>query len=178
MTWQLDPTHSEIGFSVRHMMVSKVRGRFNEHDVTVHLDPDQPERSRVDATIKTASLTTGDDGRDTHLRSADFFDVERYPEITFRTQRVEPKGDDKFRLEGELTIRDVTHTVVLDGEYSGPAKDPWGNQRVGFSLTGEVDREEFGLTWNQALETGGVLVGQKVKLNIEAQVLQPAEVTA
>ncbi len=178
MTWQLDPLHAEVGFEVRHMMVSKVRGRFTDFTADVQLDPARPEASHVEASIAVASVDTGVADRDAHLRSADFFDAEQHPRITFRSTRVEPRGEGAFRVEGLLAIRGVERPVALDGEYEGPASDPWGNSRVGFSLSGEIDREEFGLTWNQALEAGGVLVARKVRLTIDAEVQAPAAVAS
>lgn len=176
MAWQLDPTHSEVGFSVRHMMVSKVRGRFRDFEATVELDEERPERSRVEARIDAASVDTGWPDRDADLRSANFFDVEHHAQLVFRSTRVVPKGDGEFRVIGDLTIRGVTHEVELTGEFSGPAGDPWGNRRAGFSLRGEIDREAWGLTWNQVLEAGGLAVGKKVQLQVEVEVLAPAAV--
>jgi polyisoprenoid-binding protein YceI len=170
----IDPKHSEIGFAVRHMMVSTVRGRFTEFDADIDIDEEQPERSRALARIRAASLTTGDDERDTHLRSADFFDVEQYPEMTYRSSRTTKTGADSFELEGDLTIRGVTRPVTLRGEFTQPVTDPWGGRRVGFTLSGEIDREEFGLRWNMALEAGGMLVGRTVKLNLELEVVETA----
>ena len=178
MTWELDSKHSEVGFAVRHMMVSKVRGRFERFDAVVELDADQPANSRVEAHIDAASINTGAPDRDTHLRSADFFDVEQHPTIDFRSTRVERGRGDSFKVTGDLTIRGVTRKVTLDGEVTGPATDPWGNHRVGFSLRGDIDREDFGLTWNQALEAGGFLVGKKVELSIDAEVLEAVAVAA
>ncbi|MFA7296669.1 MAG: YceI family protein [Dehalococcoidia bacterium] len=171
MAWQLDPNHTEVGFEVRHMMVSKVRGRFTDVAADIHLDEAEPANSRVEATIAAASVTTGAADRDGHLRSADFFDAEQYPNITFRSTSVQPSGKGGFKVAGTLAIRGVEQPVTLDGQFEGPAKDPWGNTRVGFSLAGDIDREAFGLTWNQALEAGGVLVAKQVKLQIDAQVI-------
>lgn len=174
MPWQLDPNHTEVGFEVRHMMVSKVRGRFTDVAADIHLDEAQPAKSRVEATIGAASVTTGAVDRDGHLRSADFFDAEQYPHITFRSTNVQPAGKGAFTVAGTLAIRGVEQSVTLDGQFDGPATDPWGNTRVGFSLTGDIDREAFGLTWNQTLEAGGVLVAKQVKLQIDAQVIAAA----
>ncbi|MQA00067.1 MAG: hypothetical protein GEU80_12200 [Dehalococcoidia bacterium] len=169
-TWNLDRAHTEVGFSVRHMMVSTVRGRFTDFEANVHIDEEHPDASRVGAVIQAASLDTGAEDRDAHLRSPDFFDVEQYPEIRFESTRVTQPKDGRVSVEGNLTIKDVTRPVTLQGEFHGPATSPWGQRAVGFELTAELDREAFGLTWNQALEAGGVLVGKTVKLQIGAEV--------
>lgn len=172
-TWQLDPTHSSVEFSVKHMMMTTVRGRFKDVQATLRGDRDHPENAGVDATIDVASIDTGTADRDAHLRGGDFFDAERFPQITFRSKRIEgtpPKSEgDKFRLVGELVIRDSTMEVVLDCEYDGRGTDPWGKTRAGFSFRTELDRREWGLKWNQALETGGVLVANKVRVEGEVQ---------
>jgi polyisoprenoid-binding protein YceI len=172
--WNIDPTHSDVHFSVRHMVVSKVRGRFAKFSGALHLDDDDLTRSAVEATIDAASIDTGTTERDAHLRSADFFDVEKYPELRFRSTRVEKVGDDRYRVAGELTIRDVTRPVSLDVEYGGRAKDPWGNERVGFVAKASLDRKDFGLGWNQVLEAGGVLVGDRVELELDIQGVKAA----
>jgi polyisoprenoid-binding protein YceI len=167
--FDLDVAHSTVSFSVRHLMVSKTRGRFGTFSGSVTIAED-PLASSVEVTIDPSSITTGDVQRDEHLRGADFFDVEQFPEITFRsTQVVEVRGD-RFRLEGDLAVHGVTLPVVLDAVLEGIATSPWGTQAVGFSASTELDREAFGLTWNQALETGGVLVGKTVKIEIEAEI--------
>lgn len=170
MTWQLDTAHTEIGFSVRHMMITTVRGTFGAVEAKVDLDPDNLAASSVEAHINASSVNTGEPQRDGHLRSADFFDVENHPKITFKSRSVKAEGSN-LKVTGDLTIRGATRSVTLSGEHQGPSKDPWGMSRVGFSLSGEIDREEFGLKWNQALEAGGVLVAKKVKLNLEIQVI-------
>lgn len=172
MTWTLDNAHTEVAFSVKHMMVATVKGHFADVDAEIELDEARPEESRVRAAIRTASLSTRNAERDAHLRSADFFDVERFPQITFQSTTVRRRGDAAFELVGDLTIRDVTRPVTLHGEVSGPVTSPFGDRRAGFTLSGEIDREAFGLGWNVALETGGVLVGKKVRLQIEAEVAQ------
>ncbi len=173
--WNIDTAHSGINFSVRHMVVSKVRGRFGKYSGKAQL-ADDLTKSKVEVSIETASIDTGTADRDTHLRSADFFDVEKYPTINFRSTRVEQVTEERFRLIGELTIRGVTREVSLDVDYGGRGKDPWGNERAGFSARGAVDRKEFGLKWNQALETGGVLVGDRVDIEIEVELVRtPAE---
>lgn len=172
MTWTLDQQHIDIGFSAKHMMVATVKGRFTDVEAEIELDEAQPESSRVKAVITAASLTTGNPDRDTHLKSADFLDTERFPALTFESTSVRQTGSDGFELAGDLTIRDVTRPVVLRGEFSGPVASPFGDRRAGFSLTGEIDREAFGLTWNVAMETGGLLVSKTVKLTIDAEVAE------
>ncbi|MCC6226025.1 MAG: polyisoprenoid-binding protein [Microthrixaceae bacterium] len=169
--WNLDPSHSSVGFTVRHLMVSKVRGGFTDYSTDIEIG-ERPEDSRVDVTIQTASITTGDEQRDGHLTSPDFLDVAGYPTMTFRTLSVEPTSEDEWDVHGELTVRDVTRPVTLAVEFAGVSQDPWGNMRAGFSASTELDREDFGLTWNQALESGGVLVGKKVKIEIEVEAIQ------
>lgn len=169
-TFALDPSHTHVGFSVRHMM-AKVRGRFASFSGTVTVAED-PNDSSVEVTIDIASIDTRDEQRDGHLRSPDFFGAESYPHLTYRSTGLAPKGDGRYRVDGELTIKDVTRPVPLDLSFEGVGIDPWGNQRLGFSATAEIDREEFGLTWNQVLETGGVLVGKKVSIEIEAQAVR------
>lgn len=166
--WNIDAAHSGISFSIRHM-VSKVRGRFAKFSGAVSIDDDDVTRSVVEATIDAASIDTGTPQRDAHLRSPDFFDVEKFPELRFRSTRVEKVQDDRYRVIGELTIRGVTREVSLDVEHGGRAKDPWGNERVGFVAKGSLDRKDFGLVWNQVLEAGGVLVGDRVDVELEVQ---------
>ena len=167
-TYTLDPNHTTIGFVAKHMMFTKVRGHFAEFEGTIVVG-ETPGQSSAEATMKVESLTTGVDQRDAHLRSADFFEVETYPTITFKSSAVEWVGGNQLRVTGDLTIRDVTRAVVLDAEYEGSTVDPWGGFRIGFSASTEVDREDWGITWNVALETGGVLVSKKVVLEIETQ---------
>lgn len=169
--WQIDRAHSGIEFVVRHLMVSKVRGRFADFAGTIHV-AEAPEQSSVEVTIQAASIDTREPDRDAHLRSPDFFDAERFPVLTFRSTSLEPAGGERFRLHGDLTIRDVTRPVVLDAEFEGVGADPWGGVRAGFSATTEIDREDYGLTWNAALETGGVVVGKKVRIEIEVEAVR------
>jgi len=171
-TWQLDPTHSAVEFSVKHMMMTTVRGRFKDVKATLTGDRDRPEAAGVEATIAVNSVDTGVADRDAHLRSADFFDAEQFPTITFRSTRVEQGGTADFRLVGDLTIRGVTKEDALDVTDEGRGGDPWGGTRAGFSLTGRVNRADFGLTWNAALETGGVVVGDEVKLEAEVEFIK------
>lgn len=167
-TYDLDPAHSSVSFSTRHMMVSKVRGRFGTLSGYVTIAED-PSASSVEVSIDAASIDTGVVDRDVHLRSPDFLDVETHPELTFTSKRVLDIDGTDFRLEGELTAHGVSRPVILDATFEGTGKDPWGGERIGFSATAEVDREDFGLTWNQVLETGGVLVGKAIKVEIEAE---------
>jgi polyisoprenoid-binding protein YceI len=173
-TWNIDAAHSGINFSIRHMVVSKVRGRFTKFSGTLRLDDGDLTRSSVEATIDAASVDTGTAQRDTHLRSPDFFDVERFPELRFRSTRIEKLDSDRYRVVGELTIRDVTREVTLDAEYAGRGKDPWGNERVAFAAKAALDRKDFGLGWNQVLEAGGVLVGDRVEIELDLQVVNAA----
>lgn len=175
MSWQIDPAHSHIQFSVRHMMISTVRGEFEKFGGTIDFDPENPEQSQVSVRIDTASINTRQTDRDNHLRSADFFHVEEYPAILFESKRIEQTGRDKGRVVGDLTIRGVTREIVLDVEYAGTARSPWGTTSAGFSATTSLDRKEWGLTWNQALETGGVLVGDKIKVDIEIEIVKQEE---
>lgn len=171
-TWALDPTHSSVEFSVKHMMMTTVRGRFKEISATLTADEEHPEGCCLEVAIKAASIDTGVPDRDAHLRSADFFDAETYPEITFKSKRLEgnfEKDGDRFRMAGDLTIRDTTMELTLDCEFAGRGQDPWGQERAGFTARGEIDRREWGLKWNQAIETGGVLVANRVRIEAEVQ---------
>ena len=170
-TYVLDPTHSGVHFSVRHLMVSKTKGRFADFAATVTIG-DDPLDSSVEVEIRAASVDTREDSRDGHLRSPDFLDVDQYPVITYRSTKVIPDGKGRWNVDGELTVRGVTVAVPLSVAFEGGAVDPWGNARIGFEAHTELDREAFGLTWNQALETGGVLVGKVVKIDIEAEAIQ------
>jgi polyisoprenoid-binding protein YceI len=167
-TYALDASHTEVGFSVRHLMVSKTKGRFPGVSGTVTI-AEEPTASSVEVEIDVASIDTRDEKRDEHLRSADFFDVERYPTMTFRSTAVRPLGGNRWAVDGDLTVHGETRNVGLEVTFEGAARDPWGGERLGFTARADVDREDFGLTWNQALETGGVLVGKTAKLEIEAE---------
>jgi polyisoprenoid-binding protein YceI len=173
-TWSIDTGHSAVRFGVRHMMFTKTRGRFTRWDGELRLDPANLPSSSVEVTIDAASIDTGDPQRDGHLRSADFLDAETFPTLTFRSTKVEDLGEGKLRVSGELTIRGVTRPVVLDTEYAGRVKDPWGNDRAGFAARTAIDRTDFGLRWNQALETGGLLVGNKVEIELELEAVAAA----
>ncbi|MBI2167950.1 MAG: YceI family protein [Actinobacteria bacterium] len=169
-TWEIDRSHSSAEFVVRHLMVSKVRGRFGDFAGSVEIG-EAPEASSVAVTLQAASIETGESPRDEHLRSADFLDVESFPTLAFRSTGVEAAGK-RWKVTGDLTIRDVTRPVVLDVEFGGAAGDPWGGQRAAFSASTEIDREDFGLTWNQVLETGGVLVGKTIKIELEVEAVR------
>jgi polyisoprenoid-binding protein YceI len=167
-TWAIDPAHSHVGFVVRHLVAAKARGRFGEFvgDITVS---DRPEDSSVVVEIGAASIDTGQPDRDAHLRGADFFDVEQFPTIRFRSTAVRLVSDQQFTVDGELTVRDVTRPVTLELELGGVVRDPFGNEQAIFSAETELDREDFGLTYNQALETGGVLIGKKATIELEIE---------
>jgi polyisoprenoid-binding protein YceI len=167
-TWTIDPAHSGVEFVVTHLMISKVRGRFSDISGSVVTDG-TPEGSRIEAEIGTASITTNDAGRDTHLRSGDFFDVEKFPKIRFVSTAVKSTSSDEFVVTGDLTIRGVTRPVEMKVTSEGSTRDPWGNDRAGFSGSLRIDRRDFGLTWNQALEAGGVMVSNEVKLTIDVE---------
>jgi polyisoprenoid-binding protein YceI len=172
MTWVIDASHSTITFSVRHMMISKVRGRFTRFDGTVDFDEQEPTNSKVNVTIDASSIDTRDERRDGHLMSPDFLDVANYPTLTFVSKKVEVIDENHGRLIGDLTIRGVTREVTLDVEYNGQSKSPWGTISAGFSATTKINRKDWGLTWNVALETGGVLVGEEVAIEIEIEIVK------
>ena len=171
-TWKIDTSHSGITFSVRHMVVSKTRGRFTKWSGEIHFDSQEPTASSVEVTIDPASIDTADAQRDAHLRSPDFFDVEKYPFASFRSTKVELQRNDWLRITGDLTVHGVTKPVILEAKYEGSGKDPWGAERAGFIATTSIDRKDYGLKWNQALETGGLLVGEKVELTLEIEAVR------
>ena len=171
-SYTIDPTHSRIGFVARHAMVTKVRGSFNEFDGTGFFDADDPTSTRLQLTIQAASIDTRNADRDGHLRSNDFFDMDTYPEITFVSTVVEQTGDDAYRVTGDLTIKGVTNPVTVDFEYTGTAVDPYGNTRIGLDGTTVVNRKDWGVSWNAALEAGGVLVSDKVTLEFEVSAIR------
>jgi polyisoprenoid-binding protein YceI len=172
-TWTLDPAHTTVEFSAKHMMFTTVKGRFTDVAGTVTVDGDSPATAVVDVTMKAASIDTRTEQRDQHLRSADFLDVETHTTITFKSTKVEGTKED-FKLTGDLTIRGVTRPITLDATYEGAGKDPWGGERIGFSADAKLDRREFGLIWNQALETGGILVSNDIKIHVDAQLVRAA----
>ena len=172
-TWKLDPSHTLVEFSAKHLMITTVKGRITDVEGTIVVDEKNPRNSSVEATLKAVSIDTRTEQRDQHLRSADFLNAELFPEIKFRSTKIE--GDkDSFKLTGDLTIRDVTKPITLDIRFEGQQTDPWGGERIGFSGSGKIDRRDFGLTWNQALETGGVVVGNDVKINLEVEAVKAA----
>jgi polyisoprenoid-binding protein YceI len=175
MSWQIDSSHSHINFTARHMMISKVRGSFENFSGTVNFDEENPANTTVNVEVDLTSINTRDDQRDGHLKSPDFFDVEKYPTMKFVSTRVEQINENNGRVYGHLTIKDTTKEVVLDVEYAGIAKSPWGSESAGFSATGSLNRKEWGLNWNQALETGGVLVGDKINIEIELELVKQAQ---
>lgn len=178
MSWTIDSAHSEINFTVRHMMISNVRGRFEKFSGEVEFDEYDPTLSKVDVQLEAASINTREAQRDGHLRSADFLNVEQYPYITFKSTRSEVIDDTEGKVYGDLTIRNITRPVVLDVEYAGMAKSPYGTTSAGFSASTTINRKEWGLVWNVALETGGVLVGEDIKINIELEIIKQEEAVA
>ncbi|MGA8440059.1 MAG: YceI family protein [Candidatus Sulfotelmatobacter sp.] len=169
-TWNIDPVNSAAEFKVKHMMISNVKGQFTRLNGTLSLDETDLMNSRVEASIEAASITTRDDQRDGHLKSADFFDVEKFPALSFKSTRITQTGDEELAVTGDLTIHGVTRSVVFNVEgLTVPAKDPWGNTRRGLSATTKINRRDFGLTWNSALETGGILVGDEVTITLDVQ---------
>jgi polyisoprenoid-binding protein YceI len=173
-TWNIDTGHSAIHFGVRHMMFTKTRGRFTRWSGELRLDPSNLPASSVEVTIDAASIDTGDQQRDGHLRSPDFLEAEKFPTLVFRSTKVDDLGDGKLRVSGDLTIRGVTRPVVLDTEYGGRMKDPWGNDRAGFTAKTSIDRSDFGLRWNMALEGGGLVLGNKVEIELELEAIAAA----
>jgi polyisoprenoid-binding protein YceI len=171
MALVIDTSHSEVGFSVRHMVIAKVRGYFTKWSATIEAPNDDLEKAKLTVSIDAASIDTREAKRDAHLRSADFFDADQHPKLEFVSTKIERSGD-RYSVTGDLTIRGVTKPVVLAVESLGSGKDPWGNTRLGFSARATIARKEWGLNWNQALELGGVLVGEDVTLEIEAQVIK------
>lgn len=173
--WVIDPVHSEIAFKVRHLMITNVKGVFKNFDATIYTNGDDFNTAEVTFSMDPASVDTGNVDRETHLKSADFFDVENHKEITFVSKSVENVDGENFKLQGDLTIRGITKSVNLNVEFGGIAKDPWGNEKAGFTLTGKINRKDWGLEWNVAIETGGVLVGDDVTINCEVQLLRSKE---
>jgi polyisoprenoid-binding protein YceI len=171
-TWEIDPSHSTIGFVARHAMVAKVRGGFSEFTGTLNLDGADPGKSSADLTIVASSFSTNNAERDAHVKSADFLDVEQFPTLTFKSTAVTQKDDDEFVVTGDLTIHGVTKPVDVKFELLGTSQDPWGGTRIGFEGKAEISRKEFGLVWNVALETGGVLVSDTIKLEMDVEAVK------
>ncbi len=178
MAWQIDATHSQATFSVKHMMISTVKGHFEVLSGQLELDEQQPENSWVEAQVDAASINTRDAKRDGHLRSPDFFDAEKYPTITFKSTKVTPLGNNEYRVTGNLTMHGITKEETFRAEYAGQVKDLYGMQRAAFTVSGKVNRKDYNLNWNVALETGGVLVGEDVKVEIDLAVVQKVAVEA
>lgn len=172
-TWKIDPVHSNAQFKVKHMMISHVKGEFTSINGTLELDESDISRSRVEASIDATTINTREAQRDAHLKSADFLDVEKFPTLKFKSTRIAKKGDDEYAVSGDLSIHGVTRNVTLQvEELSAPTKDPWGNTRIGLSANVKINRKDFGLVWNAALETGGVLVGEEVTIIVDAQFIK------
>jgi polyisoprenoid-binding protein YceI len=178
MNWQIDPAHSHISFSVRHMMISKVRGFFDNFSGTIDFDEQNPANTAVDISIDASSINTRDEQRDGHLKSPDFLNVAEYPNLTFVGKRIEQDDTHNGRLMGDLTILDQTHEVTLDVHYTGIAKSPYGNESAGFQASTNISRKMWGLEWNVALETGGWLVGDKINIDIELELVKVPETEA
>ena len=170
--WTLDPTHSEIGFSVKHMMISKVKGGFDKFDAKIVADPTDLTTAEIEFTIDVASIDTRNEDRDNHLRSADFFDVEKYPTLTFKATNIEKTDDDEYAVTGNVNLHGVTRQETFNITFEGQGKDPWGNEKAGFSGKSKIKRSDYNLTWNAALETGGVLVGDQITINLEIQAVK------
>lgn len=176
--WNIDPSHSTIAFSIRHMMFAKVRGHFASWRGSVEMDPEALEKAAVRVSIDANSIDTGTEKRDEHLRSEDFLDVAKFPELKFRSTKIIKRDDESYELHGKLTVRETTKELVLETSFAGRGKDPWGVERAGFSASATILRSDFGLTWNQALETGGVLVGDKIELELDLQLVKAAAANA
>jgi len=178
MSWKIDPAHSEINFTVRHMMISNVRGRFERFEGTVDFDEQNPTNSSVEVKIEAASINTREPQRDAHLRSPDFLDAEKYPYLIFKSKKIEVLDANHGRIVGDLTIRDVTNEVILEVEYNGTVKSPFGNTSAGFSASTSINRKDWGLQWNVPLEAGGWLVGETVQINIELEIIKEEQAQA
>lgn len=170
--WKIDPAHSEIGFAAKHMMISTVRGRFSDVTGLIDFDENDPTSARIDVEVGVSSIDTRQEPRDQHLRSADFFDAENHPTMKFVSRKVEPVKGNEYRVVGDLTIRGTTREVTLDATFEGVHPDPWGGTRAGFTAAGKINRNDFGLNWNAAIETGGVVVGPEIKLQLEVEAVK------
>lgn len=170
--WNLDPAHSEVTFKVKHMMITNVSGSFTDFSVEAETEEEDFTTAKVSFSAKTTSVNTNSEQRDGHLRSPEFFDSEKFPELKFKATKYEKVSGDDYKLSGDLTIKDVTKNITLDVEYGGINKDPWGNMKAGFTISGKINRKDFGLTWNATLETGGVMVSEDVKINCEIQLVR------
>jgi polyisoprenoid-binding protein YceI len=170
--WVLDPTHSEIGFKVKHLMITNVKGEFKKFDAII--EGSDFEKASIHVTIDASSISTNDDSRDGHLKGADFFDIEKYPELRFESTSFKRTTGENYELKGKLVLKGISKEIKLDVEFGGISKDPWGNEKAGFSLTGKINRKDFGLNFNAPLETGGVLLSEEVKINAEVQFVKQA----
>ncbi len=170
--WNFDKPHTSVGFTVRHLVVTKVHGQFKDFNGEIEFNGKNVETGSIDVTIQMTSIDTENQKRDDHLKSADFFDVEKFPVMSFKSGKIVRGEGDNFKIIGDLTIRDITKEVTLDAVFNGTIKDPWGGTRAGFSATGKINRQDFGVKWNQALETGGFLVGDEVTINIETELIK------
>ena len=173
--WAIDPAHSEVAFKVKHLMITNVKGVFKEYEASIYTTGNDFLTAEVDFWMDPDSVDTGDEKRDAHMKSADFFDVENHKEITFTGNSYEKKDDDTYELWGDLTIKGITKRIKLDVEFAGVMKDPWGNEKAGFNITGKINRKDWGLNWNAALEAGGVLVSDTVTINCEVQLIKAAD---
>ena len=172
MAWNLDPSHTYVGFSARHLMISTVKGEFMKSTGTVDFNEEHPDQSHIDVSIDAASIESRDEKRDGHLKSADFFDVANHPTITFKSKKIVSSSKTAAKVTGDLTIKGIAHEITLDVEHNGTAKTPWGTTSAGFSAKGKLSRKEWGLNWNAPLETGGVLVGDEIKIDVEAELVK------
>jgi polyisoprenoid-binding protein YceI len=177
-TWALDPTHSELQFKIKHLMISTVSGQFNEFKATVETEGEDFSKSKVHFEAVVDSISTNNEQRDAHLKNGDFFDVEKHPAIVFESERMEKTGEDEYKLYGTLTMRGVSKKIVLGAEFGGITKDPWGNTRTGFSVTGKINRQDFGMSFGAVTETGGLLLGDEVKINANVQFVKEAVANA
>lgn len=173
--WSLDPTHSELGFKIKHLMITNVSGNFNKFEVMAETPTDDFNDAKVTVDIEVDSINTNNAQRDEHLRNADFFEAEKFPNITFRSTKIEKVDDENYNITGNLTIKETTKSVKLAAEYSGVTRDPWGNIKAGFSLNGKINRKDFGISYNATMETGGVMLGEELKINGEIQLVKQAE---
>ena len=173
--WKIDEVHSKIRFSARHMVISEVEGQFNNFDFSLENEGDDLTTSQIELTIDTNSIDTRNDDRDNHLRSADFFEVKKYPEIKFKSTSIKKINNEKYRLMGDLTIRNITRPIELDVTYGGQIKDPWGNTRAGFNVRGNLNRFDYGLKWNKLIETGGAVVGKNININCDIEIIKNEE---
>lgn len=171
-SWDFDKAHSNVGFSVRHMVIAKVRGSFTDYTGTINFDGKDMSKATVDVTIQMASINTDNEKRDGHLKSADFFDVEKYPTMTFKSKSITPGKDNSFTMVGDLTMKDVTKEVVLEGEMTGILEDPWGNTRAGFSTKTTINRQDFNVAWSNALKDGSLVVSNEVDIELEIELIQ------